>query len=77
MSKSNISDKEYVLNYFDNIEDKMNDLESLLNQNLKLGYIKENTTVDELLKFILNIKTNYLPVQRSVTEFIKKQSIRR
>lgn len=60
-----------VLDKFSEIEDFIIKIEETLNHNLKLGYIKEETTVVELLEFFKEMKNNYLPFQREIVKFIE------
>ena len=59
-----------VLDTFDEIEDFIIKIEKTLQHNLDLGYIREETTVVELLEFFKGMKDNYLPFQREISRFI-------
>lgn len=61
-----------VLDTFDEIEDFIIKIEKTLQHNLDLGYIREETTVVELLEFFKGMKDNYLPFQREVSRFINQ-----
>lgn len=46
-------------------------IEGLLQHNLKLNYINKETTVEELLIFLNNIKSDYLPFQKKISKIVK------
>ena len=50
----------------------MDDFEEFLNHNLGLGYITKDTTVEELLGFINNVKYNFLPMLNEIEKTINK-----
>lgn len=51
----------------------MDDFEEFLNHNLGLGYITKDTTVEELLEFISNVKYNFLPMFSKIENIINKE----
>ncbi len=51
-------------------ERKINEFEELLQHNINLAYITRETTVDELLIFLKNIRERYLPLQREVNKWL-------
>jgi len=51
----------------------MDDFEEFLNHNLKLGYITKDTTVEELLEFISNVKYNFLPMFSKIENIINRE----
>ena len=51
-------------------EKKINEFEELLQHNINLAYITRETTVDELLIFLKNIRERYLPLQREVNKWL-------
>lgn len=51
-------------------EKKINEFEELLQHNINLAYITRETTVDELLIFLKNIRERYLPLQREINKWL-------
>jgi uncharacterized protein YeeX (DUF496 family) len=48
----------------------MEGIEEFINHNMNLGYIKSTMTVDELLRFIKNVKENYIPMVQKMEDLI-------
>ena len=57
-------DTERPLKHIENIEE-------FINHNLKLGYLKSDMTIIELLQFIKNIKENYIPMITQIEDSIE------
>lgn len=53
-------------------EKKIDELAEFLMHNIQQGYISRETTVDELIMFIRNIKEGYLPLVKLIDEAIKE-----
>jgi hypothetical protein len=49
----------------------MEGIEEFINHNMNLGYIKSTMTVDELLRFIKNVKENYIPMVQKMEDLNK------
>jgi replicative DNA helicase len=49
----------------------MEGIEEFINHNMNVGYIKPTMTVDELLRFIKNVKENYIPMIQKMEDLNK------
>lgn len=47
-------------------EEYINQFEKFLKHNLELEYIQNNTTVEELLNFLIDVKANYLSMMKKI-----------
>ena len=59
------------MDYIKVAEKRIDELVKFLQHNINLGYITKETTVDELLMFLENIREGYLPLQRDINEFLQ------
>lgn len=59
------------MNYIKVAEKRIDDFVKILQHNINLGYITKETTVDEFLMFLENIREGYLPLQRDINEFLQ------
>lgn len=48
-------------------------MELFINHNLDNGYITKETTVEELLKLINNVKTNYIPMLEKMKNMYERK----
>lgn len=69
--------EELLVNEIIEIDDTITSFEDLLEYILKLGYVTGDTTVVELMKFLSNIKINYLPLQDEILELIQKSKMKK
>jgi len=53
-------------NQIQNAEKHLRNIEEFINHNLSLKYISTETTVEELLKFIKNVKEQYIPLIKDI-----------
>lgn len=49
----------------------LNNTKEFIKHNLNLGYIKEDMTVVQLLEYINNVETNYIPMMEKIENNIK------
>jgi hypothetical protein len=49
----------------------MEGIEEFIKHNMNVGYIKPTMTVDELLRFIKNVKENYIPMIQKMEDLNK------
>lgn len=52
-------------------EKRIDELAEFLQHNIILGYITRETTVDELLMLLQNIREGYLPLQRDIEKLLQ------
>lgn len=57
-------------------EKKIDELAEFLQHNIQLGYITSETTVDELLMLLQNIREGYLPLQKEVDRIVKNMRLK-
>ncbi len=55
--------------------EQLNNIEEFIKHNVGLGYITEQQSIGELLKYIKNIKTQYIPLVEKLLEFERKNMI--
>lgn len=53
-------------------ENKIDELAEFLLHNINLGYITRETTADEILILLRNIKEGYLPLQKEIIDMYGK-----
>ena len=53
-------------NQIQNAEKHLRNIEEFINHNLSLKYISLETTVEELLQFIKNVKEQYIPLIKDI-----------
>ena len=53
-------------NQIQNAEKHLRNIEEFINHNLYLKYISTETTVEELLQFIKNVKEQYIPLIKDI-----------
>lgn len=56
----------------DSINACLNNVEEFINHNLTAGYLTKESTVEEILEFITNIKNRYVPVTVAINEYVNK-----
>ena len=55
-------------NQIPNAEKHLKNIEEFINHNLSLKYISTETTVEELLQFIKNVKEQYIPLLININQ---------
>lgn len=56
-------------------EKKIDELAEFLLHSINLGYIARETTVDEILMLLQNIKEGYLPLQKEIDRLIQDMKL--
>ena len=63
------------MDYIKVAEKKIDEFAELLLHNINLGYITRETTVDEILILLKNIREGYLPLQEEINKVIENMKL--
>ena len=64
------------VDYIKVAEKKIDEFAEFLQHNINLGYITRETTVDELLMLLQNIREGYLPLQRDIEKLLQNYQLK-
>ena len=64
------------MDYIKVAEKKIDEFAELLLHNINLGYITRETTVDEILILLKNIREGYLPLQEEINKAVKNMKLK-
>ena len=67
---------EKIMNYVKVAEKKIDELAEFLLHNINLGYITRETTVDEILILLTNIREGYLPLQNEINRIVQEMKLK-
>ena len=63
------------MNYVKVAEKKIDEFAEFLLHNINLGYITRETTVDEILILLTNIREGYLPLQDEINRIVQEMKL--
>ena len=64
------------MNYVKVAEKKIDEFAEFLLHNINLGYITRETTVDEILMILKNIREGYLPLQEEINKAVENMKLK-
>lgn len=64
------------MDYIEVVEKKIDEFAQLLLHSINLGYITRETTVDEILILLKNIREGYLPLQEEINKVIENMKLK-
>lgn len=50
------------------MEEYVTQIEDFINHNISVGYLKESMTIGQLIEYLANIKTRYIPMVEQIQE---------